>query len=53
MNKNILKNRFTIVGVYGPNEDEPAANKDFFYETLQRVVTDFANNTELVILGGF
>ena len=52
MNINILKTRFTIIRVYGPNEDEPVANKDFFYETLQRVLTDFGNR-ELVIIGDF
>ena len=52
MNINILKTRFTIIGIYGPNEDEPVANKDFFYETLQRVVTNFGNR-ELVIIGDF
>ena len=41
------------MGVYGPNENEPVANKDFFYETLQGVVTDFGNNGELVIIGDF
>jgi len=49
----ILKTRFTIIGAYGPNEGESVANKDHFYETLQRVVTDFRNNTELVLVGGF
>ena len=54
MNINALKTRFTIIGVYGPNEDEPVANKDFFfYEILQRVVTDFGNNRELVFIGDF
>ena len=48
-----MKTRFTIIGVYGPNEDEPVANKDFFYETLQILVTDFGNNRELVIIGDF
>ncbi len=53
MNINILKTRFMIIGVYGPNEDEPVANKDFFYETLQRVVKGFGNNRELVIIADF
>jgi hypothetical protein len=48
-----LKTRFTIIGVYGPNEDEPVANKDLFYETLQRVVTDLGKNRELVLMGDF
>ena len=53
VNINILKARFTIIGVYGPNGDEPVANKDSFYETLQTVVTDFGNNRQLVITGDF
>jgi len=53
VNINILKTRFTVIGVYGPNEDELIANKDFFYETLQRVITDFGNNRELVLIGDF
>ena len=53
MNINILKTRFTIIGVYGPNEDETVANKNFFYETLQRVITDLGNNRELVIIVDF
>ena len=53
VNINILKTRFMIKGVYEPNEDEPVANKIFFYKTLQRVVTDFGNNRELVIIGDF
>ena len=53
MNINTLKTRFTIIGVYGPNEDEPAVNKEFFYEILQRVITEFGNNRELVLIGDF
>ena len=53
MNLNILKTRFTVIVVYGPNEGEPVANKNFFYETLQRVVTEFGNNRELVLIGDF
>jgi len=53
VNINILKNRFTFIGVYGPNEDEPVANKDCLYKTLQRVVTDFGNNRERVLVGDF
>jgi exonuclease III len=53
MNINILKTRFTVIGVYGPNEDEPVVNKDLFYETLQRVITDFGNKRELVLIGDF
>jgi len=50
---NILKNRFTIISVYGRNEDETVANKEHFYETLQRIVTDFGNSRELVFWGDF
>ena len=53
MNINTLKTRFTVIGVYGPNEDEPAVNKEFFYEILQRVITEFGNNRELVLIGDF
>ena len=53
VNINILKNRFTIIGVYGANVDEPVANKGFFCGTLQRVITDFGNNREVVIIGDF
>jgi len=53
VNVNILKTRFTVVGVYGPNEDELVANKEHFYETLQRVVTAFGNNRELVLIRDF
>ena len=53
VNINTLKTRFTIIGVYGPNEDEPVVNKEFFYETLQRVITEFGNNRELVLIGDF
>jgi hypothetical protein len=38
-----------IIGVYGSNEDELVANKEFFYRTLQRVVTHFGNKRELVL----
>ena len=53
VNINILKTQLTITGVYRPNEDEPVTNTDFFYETLQRVITDFGNNRELVLIGDF
>jgi endonuclease/exonuclease/phosphatase family metal-dependent hydrolase len=53
VNITTLKTRFTIIGVYGPNENEPIVNKEFFYETLQRVITDFGNNRELVLIGDF
>jgi hypothetical protein len=53
VNINTLKTRFTIIGVYGPNEDEPVVNKEFFYETPQRVLKDFRNNRGLVPIGDF
>lgn len=53
MNVNILKTQFTIIGVYGPNEDEPVPNKEHFYETIQRVVTVFGISGKLVLIGDF
>jgi exonuclease III len=53
LNINTLKTRFTIICVYRPNEDEPVANKEFFYETFQRVITDFGNKRELFHIGDF
>jgi hypothetical protein len=48
-----LKTRFTIIGVYGPNEDEPVVNKELFYKTLQRIITEFGNTREQVPVGDF
>ena len=53
VNINNLKTRFTFISVYGPNEDEPVVNKEFFYETFQRVITEFGKNIELVLIGDF
>ena len=53
VNINILKTRFTIIGVHGPNEDEPVTNKHLFYETFLKVVKDFGNNRKLVLVGDF
>jgi hypothetical protein len=44
-NSNILKT------VCGPNGDESITNKDFFYENVQRAVTDCGNSRELVVIG--
>jgi hypothetical protein len=48
----VKETRFTVTGDYGPNEDESIANKDFFYENVQRAITDFGNIRELVVLIG-
>ncbi|XP_030764048.1 craniofacial development protein 2-like [Sitophilus oryzae] len=50
-NLNLLGYKLTIIGTYGPNEDEEVALKDQYMELLNQTIIDIGSTREIVLIG--
>lgn len=50
--RNIIRTRFAVTGIYAPN-GVLVAEKGLFYETLQKFVSDIKNHRNLPCLADF
>lgn len=51
VNLNHFGYRFTVIGTYGPNEDEDITEKDQYMELLSQTIREIGNNREIILIG--